>query len=110
MAGNPACDKGSRKGGTPPTLEQVPQGCGTSRTVTIARCLFSARWVVPQGCGTEGALRGREIVTPHQALEGGAVHPEGVRRAGDVAVVLRENRSEERRVGKECRSRWSPYH
>src|SRR5271165_5025832 len=23
---------------------------------------------------------------------------------------LRENRSEERRVGKECRSRWSPYH
>ena len=23
---------------------------------------------------------------------------------------LDENRSEERRVGKECRSRWSPYH
>ena len=28
-----------------------------------------------------------------------------------VAVkILREERSEERRVGKECRSRWSPYH
>src|SRR5256712_13870747 len=26
----------------------------------------------------------------------------------EMAVVL--NRSEERRVGKECRSRWSPYH
>src|SRR5271169_2598488 len=25
-------------------------------------------------------------------------------------VWLRDNRSEERRVGKECRSRWSPYH
>src|SRR5215470_9807940 len=24
--------------------------------------------------------------------------------------VLRRTRSEERRVGKECRSRWSPYH
>ena len=24
--------------------------------------------------------------------------------------LLSENRSEERRVGKECRSRWSPYH
>ena len=24
--------------------------------------------------------------------------------------VLQELRSEERRVGKECRSRWSPYH
>src|SRR2546429_1742710 len=26
------------------------------------------------------------------------------------AVMLRSLRSEERRVGKECRSRWSPYH
>src|SRR3989475_1502650 len=25
-------------------------------------------------------------------------------------TLLRRNRSEERRVGKECRSRWSPYH
>ena len=25
-------------------------------------------------------------------------------------VYRKENRSEERRVGKECRSRWSPYH
>src|SRR3712207_9527136 len=25
-------------------------------------------------------------------------------------IVLRMRRSEERRVGKECRSRWSPYH
>ena len=24
--------------------------------------------------------------------------------------IIPENRSEERRVGKECRSRWSPYH
>src|SRR6266496_3648120 len=26
------------------------------------------------------------------------------------SAVKREERSEERRVGKECRSRWSPYH
>jgi len=26
------------------------------------------------------------------------------------SVALRAERSEERRVGKECRSRWSPYH
>src|ERR1035438_9700943 len=25
-------------------------------------------------------------------------------------AILQHNRSEERRVGKECRSRWSPYH
>ena len=28
----------------------------------------------------------------------------------DKAPEERERRSEERRVGKECRSRWSPYH
>src|SRR2546426_12022831 len=30
--------------------------------------------------------------------------------ADRFAAVIREHRSEERRVGKECRSRWSPYH
>ena len=31
--------------------------------------------------------------------------------AGQKAVMTRaKKRSEERRVGKECRSRWSPYH
>ena len=29
---------------------------------------------------------------------------------GDVKEVIIWFRSEERRVGKECRSRWSPYH
>src|SRR5256885_13738747 len=27
-----------------------------------------------------------------------------------VLAIVRARRSEERRVGKECRSRWSPYH
>ena len=30
--------------------------------------------------------------------------------AGNVEMHRRASRSEERRVGKECRSRWSPYH
>ena len=29
---------------------------------------------------------------------------------GDARIPFRDDRSEERRVGKECRSRWSPYH
>ena len=28
----------------------------------------------------------------------------------DVVLEIDDSRSEERRVGKECRSRWSPYH
>ena len=36
----------------------------------------------------------------------------GIKMAGEVEKLqeLVEKRSEERRVGKECRSRWSPYH
>ena len=28
----------------------------------------------------------------------------------EMPALMKNNRSEERRVGKECRSRWSPYH
>src|SRR3712207_8160668 len=33
-----------------------------------------------------------------------------LREARDETLVQQRTRSEERRVGKECRSRWSPYH
>src|SRR3712207_8611355 len=38
--------------------------------------------------------------------EGGGLH----KRLLGERLGRREGRSEERRVGKECRSRWSPYH
>ena len=34
----------------------------------------------------------------------------GLANAAIVPLIWNELRSEERRVGKECRSRWSPYH
>ena len=34
----------------------------------------------------------------------------GLHRTKKLLHSKRNNRSEERRVGKECRSRWSPYH
>ena len=45
-----------------------------------------------------------------EALFGGKLFAGTV--SGSVAVTADafNNRSEERRVGKECRSRWSPYH
>ena len=33
-----------------------------------------------------------------------------IRPLADRVVIKKLERSEERRVGKECRSRWSPYH
>src|SRR3712207_6891474 len=49
---------------------------------------------------SSGLCAGDEVV----AVDG---RPTRSRTVADVATALR---SEERRVGKECRSRWSPYH
>src|SRR3712207_9013736 len=38
------------------------------------------------------------------------IDPEAERRQLERTARVRSERSEERRVGKECRSRWSPYH
>ena len=40
------------------------------------------------------------------------LHPEAITRAREALADEEAlfDRSEERRVGKECRSRWSPYH
>ena len=62
-------------------------------------------------CFLNSLFNGRQVVKDVKYL-----NPEHV---GDVYTDRRaifdvycegENRSEERRVGKECRSRWSPYH
>src|SRR2546426_7405655 len=46
---------------------------------------------------------------PQRILATGDPYPDELR-ASAAAVAERAGRSEERRVGKECRSRWSPYH
>ena len=43
-------------------------------------------------------------------VTGGEIYPEGAPVGRVMARTLEDERSEERRVGKECRSRWSPYH
>ena len=54
---------------------------------------------------------GHRIVHGGPLLEAPAVIDTKVRRAIEGATDLAPLwRSEERRVGKECRSRWSPYH
>ena len=66
------------------------QWFGSSRFKGIKR-VYSALEVVEQ----RGTIRG-DYAVARSAAEG-------------FSARLRE-RSEERRVGKECRSRWSPYH
>src|SRR5690242_8439228 len=85
---------------------------------------FTDLFLVSEGNG--GAqFRVKTPSTPHDPSEGVLT---GVRRICDEAGIgvdelqnilhgttvatnaVLESRSEERRVGKECRSRWSPYH
>src|SRR2546427_2575316 len=55
----------------------------------------------------------REVLTclePHAGRPSPSARRNERRRAPRAAVAVPVRRSEERRVGKECRSRWSPYH
>src|SRR5256885_8423125 len=59
------------------------------------------------------SLRGNAVTVSRvaQALRGSGVELSvWDLSAGEEASIQAEIRSEERRVGKECRSRWSPYH
>src|SRR3712207_8499323 len=58
-------------------------------------------------------MRARGYETEMIGMEDGHRHHAEVMAAwteGDADGAERAMRSEERRVGKECRSRWSPYH
>ena len=58
---------------------------------TMRRQDFNEDWIFY----TEGSDRKEKVTLPHDAM---------------LHTGRSETRSEERRVGKECRSRWSPYH
>ena len=65
---------------------------------------------IPQIRETIDAIRNRcpEIIINMSSAIGPWVTPE--QRIAPIVEIKPEMRSEERRVGKECRSRWSPYH
>jgi len=69
----------------------------------------------PRGqSGGGGGGRGGRSQRPHNNINIGAnfsrSSADQLRPFGTTSGTTHSNRSEERRVGKECRSRWSPYH
>ena len=48
----------------------------------------------------------KEMLEAFRILE----EDKGIKKEDIIDAVVEVLRSEERRVGKECRSRWSPYH
>src|SRR3989449_5906497 len=60
---------------------------------------------------TAGRLTVRAVRPPERLVDtGGPQFPGSGAPLREWSGGLRRTRSEERRVGKECRSRWSPYH
>jgi len=60
-------------------------------------------WIVVDGAGADA------VAAAVERCPTGALHYRRLD-GGPEEEPLVETRSEERRVGKECRSRWSPYH
>src|SRR5256885_13256399 len=111
-AGVGPCRRAARSGGRrPPDWRAIP----LPRVVSLAQPQIRA--LVSRVPMSSENLAGRTIAgyrLLERVGEGGtaevyrAEHPE---RGPCAFKVLRQRlRSEERRVGKECRSRWSPYH
>src|SRR3712207_7286770 len=77
-------------------------------------CSSDLAVVTPAAEDVVGAAERHDDVGPGRAPERlGALRPDerrGLAEAGGGRMRRRRDRSEERRVGKECRSRWSPYH
>ena len=77
--------------------------------------LFFAALALPFAIHAAG--KGAALTDPG-AMEGKHFHPQGRPPSEHTLKTLKQaketlpfsDRSEERRVGKECRSRWSPYH
>src|SRR3712207_9490150 len=91
-----------------PTLEG---GVEQNRT-TSPEVIISGRNARSTVVGFLNVLTGRLVRTARQRSRGEDIAA-GVQALGEGRSrrpLIWDNRSEERRVGKECRSRWSPYH
>src|SRR2546426_4406529 len=61
--------------------------------------------------GHRHAPRVRPVDAGDQVEQRGLARPRGAHEGEELPLRdVERDRSEERRVGKECRSRWSPYH
>src|SRR6266853_5614237 len=92
--------------------DRLPPGCSPgSRTQEIAGGNKEVRPRTLEGCWrAKGSFLRRQMVKtePRDNLRTKPPHPADCCRSQERNAE--ETRSEERRVGKECRSRWSPYH
>src|SRR2546426_7602394 len=86
----------------------IPEIAGRSRQES-RKWLERARVAVRDG-RPEDVLKDLNAGTVLRRAQAGSREANRSGAARELLERFKENRSEERRVGKECRSRWSPYH
>ena len=79
---------------------------------TIFQCADEVKLRIPTSCGRLGECHECivEILNGDTNLSKRAEEEMFLKKPFRLACQAKIIRSEERRVGKECRSRWSPYH
>ena len=79
----------------------------------LARCLFGPSFQPSESLKALVYFKDGDLDTLDDGEKEALIKAaSAVRRLPKVDLISKklQNRSEERRVGKECRSRWSPYH
>ena len=92
---------------------EVNMGIGIIIGVVIA--LFALKYFLTHNISIKDARdklkAGADLIDVRTPEEFNAGHHSGALNIPvDEIEKIKDSRSEERRVGKECRSRWSPYH
>src|SRR5260370_34678539 len=97
-------------------MARIPDGAELIQSATILAPGFKIGNVIVMA-GVPSIMQAMMDIVAPKLKSGVRMLSESVRanaREGDIGGPLREianaHRSEERRVGEECRTRWSPYH
>ena len=93
---------------TAPVQVMAPAAATPAASPVAATAEKSAEDEVPSGHPVKSPMVGTFYSAPSPGAKPFVQVGDSVS-AGDTLCIV-EARSEERRVGKECRSRWSPYH
>ena len=104
---------GSTTFNVPDLQDNVPVGKSNNKALASTGGANTVTSTGNVGGSTANATLSNPQIASHQHTGGSGTRNLGSTNIGNssgaVAVNV-ANRSEERRVGKECRSRWSPYH
>ena len=76
----------------------------------VCHKMWQLGWVAANDGNVSVKLPDGNFICTPTGISKSLITPEKLVKINAQGEILEANRSEERRVGKECRSRWSPYH